>query len=244
MLVPWRALRRSTAAHPRRLTLSASLPVRPYAFHIGVSFVGKPDEGDELLHAHPRISKPFPTTHPVVPFREEMLAWKKEVPSNSAGQDFFYAQEVRRLSLPLLRHGPLLHCVSCADGKPLGAVFNIVQEIVHVLNLFYLYCRAFRSELLMVSVVRTVRSLSLHKFLFTRCEIIGWSEFLDPSLFSQALMCYASRAASTNWPGEPHRDPLTDEETQLPGGVELSPVDIMRRAFKVCGLLRICTLVE
>jgi hypothetical protein len=50
-------------------------------------------------------------------------------------------------------------------------------------------------------------------------------------------MCYASHAASTNWPSEPHRDPLTDEETPLPVGIELSPKDIMGGAFKVSGPL-------
>ncbi|KAF9512804.1 hypothetical protein BS47DRAFT_1330125 [Hydnum rufescens UP504] len=167
MLVSWRALGRSTVVHSRRLALSASQP-RPYAFHVGVGFMGKP-EGDELRH--PYISRPFPPTHPVIPFRERMLAWKKDSVSGSAGQDFFYVQEV----LPKFLFELQGLSIGIADG--VGGII--------------------------------------------------------PSLFSQALMCYASHAASTNWPSEPHRDPLTDEDTPLLVGIELSPTDIMGRAFKV-----------
>ncbi|KAH7343474.1 phosphatase 2C-like domain-containing protein [Rhizoctonia solani] len=61
----------------------------------------------------------------------------------------------------------------------------------------------------------------------------GWSEDgVDPSLFSQALMYYASKYASSSWAGEPDFDPI--EGTSAPGKTEksLSPVEIMSMAYQ------------
>jgi hypothetical protein len=126
MLVPWRVLSRSTVVHSRRLALSAAQP-RPYAFHVGVSFMGKPDEGDQSRY--PYISRPFLPTHPVIPFRERMLAWKKESTSGSAGQDFFYVQEVCGFaSFPLVCILYPLHYASCADDQPFGGAIHLMGD--------------------------------------------------------------------------------------------------------------------
>ncbi|KAJ1308968.1 hypothetical protein OPQ81_004651 [Rhizoctonia solani] len=61
----------------------------------------------------------------------------------------------------------------------------------------------------------------------------GWSEDgVDPSLFSQALMYYASKHASSSWAGEPDFDPI--EGTSVSGKTDkaLSPVEIMSRAYQ------------
>ncbi|CAE6428505.1 unnamed protein product [Rhizoctonia solani] len=61
----------------------------------------------------------------------------------------------------------------------------------------------------------------------------GWSEDgVDPSLFSQALMYYASKYASSSWAGEPDFDPI--EGTSAPGKADksLSPVEIMSMAYQ------------
>ncbi|SRR5258708_9373100 len=69
---------------------------RPYTFHVGASFIGKPDSGDDQQGPPLITTKPFPSQHPVVPFRDRMLSWERDIPSTSAGQDFFYVQEVSK----------------------------------------------------------------------------------------------------------------------------------------------------
>lgn len=55
---------------------------------------------------------------------------------------------------------------------------------------------------------------------------------VDPSLFSQALMYYASKHAVASWVGEPDFDPI--EETSAAGRNDktLSPSEIMSLAYK------------
>jgi protein phosphatase PTC7 len=72
-------------------------PSRPFTFHVGASFLGKPEMDAPVdYRAKSNLRQPFPIDHPVVTFRDRMLSQKKEVPSDSAGQDFFYVTEVRR----------------------------------------------------------------------------------------------------------------------------------------------------
>ena len=80
-----------------RASSSSTGRLRPYAFHVGASFLGKPDLGHDERRLQPIITKPFPPQHPVVPFRDRMLSWKHEIPSTSAGHDFFYVQQVSKL---------------------------------------------------------------------------------------------------------------------------------------------------
>lgn len=81
----------SSSTRRRNSTLA---PARPFTYHIGASFLGKPVENDEVVLQ----STPFPDTHPVVGFRDKMLSWRREIPSDTAGQDFFLVQEVSLFS--------------------------------------------------------------------------------------------------------------------------------------------------
>ncbi|GAB1519794.1 Protein phosphatase 2C 7 [Rhizoctonia solani] len=61
----------------------------------------------------------------------------------------------------------------------------------------------------------------------------GWSEDgVDPSLFSQALMYYASKHASSSWAGEPDFDPIEGTSKPEKNGQSLSPVDIMSLGYE------------
>ncbi|KAG9100492.1 hypothetical protein FS749_015085 [Ceratobasidium sp. UAMH 11750] len=53
---------------------------------------------------------------------------------------------------------------------------------------------------------------------------------VDPSLFSQALMHFASKHASTSWAGEPDFDPIV--ETTSPAKLSLSPKNIVSNAYQ------------
>lgn len=100
-----------TSGSRRRYFASASQPTsppRPFTFHVGVSFIGKPVMNEDP----PPIQKPFPTGHPVVAFRDKMLGWPKEVPSDEAGHDFFFVQDVCRCILRTFSPGSATgHCV-------------------------------------------------------------------------------------------------------------------------------------
>jgi hypothetical protein len=79
--------RRQFASAP---PVQPTTPPRPFTFHVGLSFIGKPVTSEDP----PPISKPFPHDHPAVTFRDKMLRWPKEVPSDEAGHDFFFVQDV------------------------------------------------------------------------------------------------------------------------------------------------------
>ena len=68
----------------------SSLP-RPYRFHVGASWAGKP--------ANPRdrkvITAPFPKDHPVAVWRDHVLSRPNGINGKQIGEDFFYIQEVR-----------------------------------------------------------------------------------------------------------------------------------------------------
>ncbi|ELU45527.1 hypothetical protein AG1IA_00405 [Rhizoctonia solani AG-1 IA] len=55
---------------------------------------------------------------------------------------------------------------------------------------------------------------------------------VDPSLFSQALMYYASKHASSSWAGEPDFDPIEGTSKPEKSGQSLSPVDIMSLGYE------------
>lgn len=55
---------------------------------------------------------------------------------------------------------------------------------------------------------------------------------VDPSLFSQSLMYFASKHAASSWAGEPDYDPI-EETTKLgKSDITLSPVEIIARAYQ------------
>lgn len=63
--------------------------LRPFTFHIGASWAGKPAD-------HTKVPKvPFPPNTLVGAWRDHTLSRKKAVRSHDAGEDFFYVQEVR-----------------------------------------------------------------------------------------------------------------------------------------------------
>ncbi|KAF8077955.1 phosphatase 2C-like domain-containing protein [Lyophyllum atratum] len=80
-------LRSSTNArkpHPPTRSMSAG-PPRPYAFHVGASWAGKPGPAEPL-------QMPFPADSPIGAWRDRMLAWPKASKSTHIGQDFFFVQ--------------------------------------------------------------------------------------------------------------------------------------------------------
>ncbi|KAF8605232.1 hypothetical protein BDV93DRAFT_490502 [Ceratobasidium sp. AG-I] len=61
----------------------------------------------------------------------------------------------------------------------------------------------------------------------------GWSDDgVDPSLFSQSLMHFASKHAATSWAGEPDYDPIEETAKLEKSDVTLSPVEIIARAYQ------------
>ncbi|KAF8575553.1 protein serine/threonine phosphatase 2C [Ramaria rubella] len=69
---------------------STVLPPRPFKFHIGASFAAKP------AHTHDdHLKAGFLPDSPIGLWRDNALRRTKAVQSNSAGEDFFFVQEVR-----------------------------------------------------------------------------------------------------------------------------------------------------
>lgn len=66
------------------------IPRRPYQFHIGCSYAGKPEDPNEKLR-----KVPFPPDTLIGGWRDRMLAWPKSMPFKNAGEDFFFVQEMR-----------------------------------------------------------------------------------------------------------------------------------------------------
>jgi protein phosphatase PTC7 len=66
--------------------------LRPFTFHIGASWAGKPADQTKV----PKV--PFPSDSPVGTWRDHTLSRPKAVRSDDAGEDFFYVQEVRTSS--------------------------------------------------------------------------------------------------------------------------------------------------
>lgn len=79
--------------------------------------------------------------------------------------------------------------------------------------------------------VTTVCAFSLCS---TRIFLIASHIFLgvDPSLFSQSLMHFASKHAATSWAGEPDYDPIEETAELGKSDITLSPVEIIARAYQ------------
>lgn len=56
------------------------------------------------------------------------------------------------------------------------------------------------------------------------CRPAGWGDIVDPALFSQGLMYYASQSLAESWPGEPESDPTIDHPVK---GSEIDPRECM-----------------
>ncbi|KAG9105041.1 hypothetical protein FRC06_000014 [Ceratobasidium sp. 370] len=61
----------------------------------------------------------------------------------------------------------------------------------------------------------------------------GWSDDgVDPSLFSQALMYFASKHAGASWAGEPDFDPIEETNGPAKSSLSLSPKEIISNAYQ------------
>jgi len=81
-------------ALPRMQNQRLSTVTRPYAFHIGVSWAGKPHQTSDS-----GFKIPFPSDGLIGSWRDQTLARPKAIKSTDAGEDFFFVQEVRLLML-------------------------------------------------------------------------------------------------------------------------------------------------
>lgn len=63
---------------------------RPFKFHVGVGFLGKPQQREDKYTQ----GQVFPDG-PLKDWRDHALAWNKGLLSTSAGHDFYFVQEVR-----------------------------------------------------------------------------------------------------------------------------------------------------
>ena len=86
MVNTWRIVARITATTRR----CYSTTQRPFKFHVGVSFLGKPQQRDDKYMQ----GQVFPDG-PLKEWRDHALAWNKGLLSTSAGHDFYFVQEVR-----------------------------------------------------------------------------------------------------------------------------------------------------
>lgn len=68
-------------------------PPRPFKFHIGASFAGKPEQLRQS--ALGKDAEGFPKDSPIGIWRDSALKRKKSVVSTSAGEDFFFVQEMK-----------------------------------------------------------------------------------------------------------------------------------------------------
>jgi protein phosphatase PTC7 len=74
----------------RSYATNAPTIARPFTFHIGASFVGKPAHPDDKPIKNPG----FPEGA-LKKWRDETLAWPKGLQTAHPGHDFFYVQEAR-----------------------------------------------------------------------------------------------------------------------------------------------------
>ncbi|KAJ3527828.1 hypothetical protein NMY22_g9636 [Coprinellus aureogranulatus] len=88
IVTPTRLFATTTTAEPIYSSNNRRHARRPYEFHIGCSYAGKPEDPTEKLR-----KVPFPPDTLIGGWRDKMLAWPKSVPFRSAGEDFFFVQE-------------------------------------------------------------------------------------------------------------------------------------------------------
>ncbi|PPQ71973.1 hypothetical protein CVT24_008190 [Panaeolus cyanescens] len=92
------SIRKSSTAHMYHDSHSATIPPqtrlqRPYTFHIGASWAGKPE-----YEPSQSFKIPFPSDTLIGTWRDKTLSRKKAVRSADAGEDFFFVQEMRNHS--------------------------------------------------------------------------------------------------------------------------------------------------
>ena len=107
--------RTSTRTSPLKCNLAkharhySSLP-RPYCFHVGASWAGKPHDPRA-----PRVkSDPFPPDSPVGKWRDATLSRPNAAAGRHIGEDFFYIQDVSVFSVFAAKR-------ACIEREPGGA---------------------------------------------------------------------------------------------------------------------------
>ena len=212
MVNTWRIVARITAATRR----CYSTTQRPFKFHVGVSFLGKPQQRDDKYTP----GQVFPDG-PLKEWRDHALTWSKGLLSTSAGHDFYFVQEVRAPSSLSKRW---LNSLPISDAEAVGRYALLILRRTFAFS----DCLAF-AQGLAFGVADGVG---------------GWSENgVDPSMFSQALMYHAHRYCKTSWAGEPETDPTLPEDHPVEGW-ELTPQEcldyayggVLREKSVVCGM--------
>ncbi|KAG8805454.1 hypothetical protein FS842_002845 [Serendipita sp. 407] len=100
--------------------------IRPFKFHVGASFVGKPAHPDDK----PPKTAGFPDG-PLKQWRDKTLEWPKGIASDQSGHDFFYVQEMKNgsVGMPYYRSG-IFCCVLrfSMDGLQ-GVSFGVADGV-------------------------------------------------------------------------------------------------------------------
>lgn len=209
---------RTPISHPNpttcrtRAMASSALP-RPYRFHVGASWAGKP--------AQPRsrrtVGQPFHKDSEIGRWRDHVLSRPNGGFGSHIGEDFFYVQEVR--SSPCIVCIHLTHIIYTLDAQPVGRCPCPSPA---------------RTLAYPPALLAAFQGISLG----VADGVGGWTDSgVDPSLFSQALMYHAHRYAKQGWAGEPEIDPTQEyEERQEVEGWELTPMECIDLAHG--GVLR------
>ncbi|KAI0336514.1 protein serine/threonine phosphatase 2C [Cubamyces sp. BRFM 1775] len=105
------------SAGPKHVRAYSSLP-RPYRFHVGASWAGKPHDP-----RGPRVkTSPFPPDSPIGKWRDQMLSKPNAPAGKHIGEDFFYVQDLVTLCVPALR---LMFLVLLLKGISLGVADGV-----------------------------------------------------------------------------------------------------------------------
>lgn len=200
-------LRTARKCSIRHYSVENSLP-RPYRFHVGASWAGKPRD----RRAPPLLVKPFSPDSEIGRWRDVQLSRHYSPYGSHIGEDFFYIQEVSsHWCLDCLFN--LTHAF--LDAKPVGTSNHDI------------HCFTLTETALFQGVAFGIAD-----------GVGGWIDSgIDPSLFSQALMYHAHRYAKLSWAGEPEIDPTQGyEEREEVEGWELAPSECLELAY--AGVLR------
>jgi len=116
MVNTWRRVARITATTRRCYTTTQ----RPFKFHVGVSFLGKPQQRDDKYTQ----GQVFPNG-PLKEWRDHALGWNKGLLSTSAGHDFYFVQEVRA---PWLTRQMWVEFLAISDAEAVGRYASLILE--------------------------------------------------------------------------------------------------------------------
>jgi len=116
MVNTWRIVARITATTRR----CYSTTQRPFKFHVGVSFLGKPQQRDDKYTQ----GQVFPDG-PLKEWRDNALTWSKGLLSTSAGHDFYFVEPVRASNS--LSRG-WLKSLLISDAEAVGRYASLILE--------------------------------------------------------------------------------------------------------------------